>query len=398
MILKLPALMLLLASTLTVMAGATMSPALPGMEQAFHHLANAEMLVKLVISLPGLMVVFTAPLVGLLLDRWQKKSVLIMATLVYGIAGTSGYFLQDSLAWILFGRIFLGIAVAGIMVTCTTLIGDYFKGPEQGKYIGLQAAFGGFGGVFFLALGGFLADLGWGVPFLIYSLAFLILPGLVLLLDEPDTRSIIREDPPGPADLQVRLLLTSCYLMAAMEMVVMYMVPMHFPFYIKQLGPVSATQTGIYIAAMLLMMAYVSSYYRVFRVYVGFALLQTMGLVLLALGYLSLALSQSETVAVLGLCLSGLGLGLMRPNLVAWLMSSTSPQYRGRVMGGLTSFVFIGQFMSVILTQPLVDSFGYSYAFFWAGCVMFVLALVYFLAWLFILNSNRHKHNVVTES
>jgi MFS family permease len=43
------------------------------------------------------------------------------------------------------------------------------------QFLGLQAAFMGLGGMVFLTLGGYLADLNWRLPFLIYLLAWLIL-------------------------------------------------------------------------------------------------------------------------------------------------------------------------------------------------------------------------------
>jgi hypothetical protein len=47
----------------------------------------------------------------------------------------------------------------------------------------------GFGGVIFLTLGGYLADLTGGCPFLIYLLAWLILPLILLVLPEPSANS-----------------------------------------------------------------------------------------------------------------------------------------------------------------------------------------------------------------
>jgi MFS family permease len=47
----------------------------------------------------------------------------------------------------------LGLAVAGVMVSATTLIADYYSGPARAAFMGLQAGFMGLGGVVFLTLG-----------------------------------------------------------------------------------------------------------------------------------------------------------------------------------------------------------------------------------------------------
>jgi MFS family permease len=63
---------LLLASSLTVMSGATVSPSLPAMKQHFESaIADPDLrttLVKLVITLPALFIVIGSPIAGLIVD------------------------------------------------------------------------------------------------------------------------------------------------------------------------------------------------------------------------------------------------------------------------------------------------------------------------------------------
>jgi len=175
---------ILLGSTMTVLAAATISPALPEMSLAFQDVPNADFLVRLVLTIPGLSIAISAPFFGLLLDRWGRKPVLILSILLYGLTGPSGFVL-DTLPAILIGRALLGFAVAGVMIGFTTLIADYFSGDKRSQFMGYQAGVMGFGGVAFLLLGGVLADIGWRFPFLIYLFPFLILPGVLFAIDEP---------------------------------------------------------------------------------------------------------------------------------------------------------------------------------------------------------------------
>lgn len=166
---------LLLVSTLTVMAGATIAPSLPAMQEHFREVGDAALWVRLVLTLPALFIVIGSLVAGVVVDRFGRKPLLLAAAALYGSAGASGYVL-DSLFHILIGRAFLGFAVAGIMVTATTLITDYYSGAARAAFLGLQAAFMGLGGVIFLSLGGFLADQNWRFPFLIYLFAWLLVP------------------------------------------------------------------------------------------------------------------------------------------------------------------------------------------------------------------------------
>ena len=67
---------LLGVSTMTIMAGATITPALPGMEQHFAGQAHAQLLVRLVPALPGLAIMVSAPLPARLGGRTGRVPVL----------------------------------------------------------------------------------------------------------------------------------------------------------------------------------------------------------------------------------------------------------------------------------------------------------------------------------
>lgn len=371
---------LLLASTLTVMAGATIAPALPAMERAFAHDAHAKLLVQLVMTLPGLVIAIGAPIVGWILDRGPRRPVLLISMLVYAGAGTAPLAL-DSLPAILIGRALLGLAVAGIMVTCTTLVGDYFTGPRRGHAMGLLAAFGGFGGVVFVAFGSALAGIHWRAPFALYGLAFVLVPAIAMFLPEP-TRSGAPEVTAGHLTTSRAFLLLCCGL-AMLEILALYMVPVHVPFFAEEAELASHAHAGFGISAMLLVMALVSGRYRALQTHLGHGPLHASGLLLVGLGFAFLGRATTTYGALVSLLVLGAGLGVMRPNLVTWLISRTPPETRGRALGIVTSCFFLGQFLCPLLTQPVVDTVGYRALFLGSGgllaapaaalCVHFVL-------------------------
>ncbi len=185
---KIRNLTILLGSSLTVLAGAILAPALPEMTLAFQDVPNADFLVRLTLTVPALFTAIGAPFAGYLLDRWGRKPVLLASLILYGLAGTSGFVL-DSLLSILTGRAFLGLAVAGVMSGFTTLIADYFTGTRLNQFMGYQGASIGLGGMIFVLLAGYLADIGWQFPFLIHLFALIILPGVLFAIDEPDIKA-----------------------------------------------------------------------------------------------------------------------------------------------------------------------------------------------------------------
>ena len=367
---NLATLFLLLASTMTVMAGATLAPALPGMKAAFSSLPHAEFWVKMALSAPGLVIAICAPLVGMLLDHGHKKVLLTGALLWYGASGFAGYLFQDSIIAILISRIALGVAVAGVMVSCTTLAGDYFKGPKLGQYMGLQAAFGGFGGVAFLSVAGVLAEQHWSNVFFVYLLALAVFPGVMAFLTEPKQGASKSEDYNGPSAAGNSLYI--CYALAALEVVVLYSLTLQLPFLLQGLNIGGSSDSGFILALLLLAMSLVSLGYGWISRYFSIAMLHLGGWTLISVGLLGLSQSQIIEAILPALLLVGIGLGLIRPNLIVWLFSFTPLAMRGKVIGGITTCFFLGQFISAIITEPLVQTYGYSMLFF----LMAVIGLV----------------------
>ena len=131
---------LLLVSSLTIMSVITISPALPQMATAFSDVKNSAFLVKLVLTIPALMIALFSPVTGRLIDRYGRLKILRFALVLYAVAGSAGYYLND-LYQILISRAVLGISVGMSMTIVITLIADYFEGIERQKFVGLQIAF-----------------------------------------------------------------------------------------------------------------------------------------------------------------------------------------------------------------------------------------------------------------
>ena len=128
-------LMLLVASTMTVMAGAAIAPALPAIARHFSHVAGIDLWSRLVLTLPALFTAIGGALAGAVIDRFGRLRLLVTATVVYGIAGGAGG-LADSIGMLLVSRALLGLSVGAIMTTTITLIADYYQGAERNRVMG----------------------------------------------------------------------------------------------------------------------------------------------------------------------------------------------------------------------------------------------------------------------
>ena len=148
---------ILSASSLTVMSNSTVSPALPGIAEAFEDVARIDQLAGLVVSLPSLSVLLAAGFVGWLSDHFSRKRFLIYAMLLLGFSGLLGAF-SLSIEMLLASRFVLGLGVAAILTLTTSIAGSIFEGADRQRFMGLQSAAVSLGGVIFLVLGGLLSD------------------------------------------------------------------------------------------------------------------------------------------------------------------------------------------------------------------------------------------------
>jgi MFS family permease len=366
------------------MANATIAASMPRMAEVFSDTPNAPFLAKLILTTPALFIVIFAPLTGMFIDRYGRLWYLFASMLLYGMAGASGFFLDD-LQHILVGRAFLGIAVAGIMTTTTTLIGDYFAGPERLKYVGLQGLFFSMAGVLFVGVGGILAEFDWRWPFLIYLSAWIVLVPTMKYLHEPARHvRTIGDAEATPAPVKS---LALAYALTFFLLVVFYMTPVQLPFLLRNIGVESSGLAALAICLGSLMSGGGAMMQHRFHYRVGFVSIYAYSMVLVAAGYAAIAMTQSYAVVLLGAAVSGFGAGVLFPNVAMWVTTLAPARIRGRLLGMMTASMYLGQFFSPILVEPAVARVGLSGAF---GVAAVSALLVGMLLWLTCRGFDRH--------
>lgn len=352
---------LLFVATLTIMAGTTVAPSLPAIEQNFLSTANVGLLSRMVLTLPSVFVALCAPVAGMLADRFGRKRLLLGAILLYSLSGISGLF-ADSLAGLLVGRAFLGLAIGGIMTIGTALVGDYFEGPARERYLGLQQAFTQLGGVLFVVAGGLLADIHWRAPFAVYALALAILPAALLFLREP-ARSDSRARDTGPAFAVnwplVAVLAVAVFLVNAL----FYTIPSQLPFFMRELGVFSGSVAGYAIGIFNLAGALTALNFARLRRHMGVAAILAVGLVLMATGFALLAMADGLVPMLSAVGVAGLGLGLVMPAIMSTTIMLAPLRLRGCIAGIVTASMFLGHFISPLASQPWIARFGFPTAY-----------------------------------
>lgn len=366
---------LLLVSSLTIMSVITISPALPQMAKVFSDVANAEFLVKLVLTVPALMIAIFSPLAGRLIDQYGRLRILWWSLVLYAISGAAGYFLNN-LYHILISRAVLGISVGMSMTIVITLIADYFDGMERQKFVGLQIAFMSMGGILFIGLGGILSDFGWRYPFLIYLSSILVLPLSMMFLKEPP---VAEKRDQANHIIKAPRIIWMLFINTMFMWIIFFLIPVQIPFYLKAIGIEKSALIGAAIATSTAFSAVSSFSYSRIKGHFSFLSIFSLGYLLLAAGFVCISISGTYVLVLIAMMLSGLGMGMMIPNTNMWVMKITPPQIRGKEIGKLTTFWFLGQFLSPIIIFPVLHILSLSSTFMLASGFLLLMSIAFLI-------------------
>lgn len=309
----------------------------------------------ILLSVPALFIILGAPIVGWLSDNMGRKTLLNVSLVIFGISGTSGYF-ADSFFFMFVGRAILGLSIAGIKTATVAMVGDYYAGPARNKVVGWQGSAMKFGGVIFMLLGGFLANVSWQAPFLGYLIAFLIVPsGLIALADTlPKITPKLDEAPTRLASIPLgsaSFVFVSAFFASAM----FFITPVQLPFYLRDTFAATPFQMGAAIALGNTIGAISSLAYGRLKQRMNFVAIYAALYLSMALGYFIVAAATSYAAALIGMVVAGVGFGLYVPNQSSWILSIVSAKRRGFGVGLVTTAMFTGQFFAPILVQPFID-------------------------------------------
>lgn len=361
---------LMLASSLPILAGALVAPALPGIQVAFADFEGVALWSRMLLTVPALAVAVAALSAGWLVDTLGRRLTLIAGLAVYGVAGTSGLWLP-TLPALLVGRLVLGLGVAFIMTAATTLLADLVEaGPARNRVMGIQAAFVGLGGLVFLLIGGVLAEIGWRWPFAVYGAAWLVLWPAIRYLPKGGRRA------PGPKPPWgiTPGLLGRCAA-AVVVMALFYIMPVQLPFLLKERFDASGLAVGAAIGVVTLTSASASLLYPKVRARLSPAVMLALTFTLMAPGLWLISVDAGWAGIIVGLLIMGAGVGLVMPNLNTWTAEKAEVSQRGRHMGALTMALFTGQFISPLASKPLQGQ-GIEAVFAWGAVGALICAAV----------------------
>lgn len=359
-------------SSMTILGSTTIAPSLPNLEKHFNSVENIELLTRLVLTLPALFIVFISPISGFLYDKYKRLALIYPAMIVWSISGISGFFL-DNIYLILISRAIFGIATAFVMTGASVLIADYYSGVKRENALRIQNFFTALGGALFLILGGFLSNINWRFPFLVYLLGFIIFVFAKKMLFEPN-KSITKVPTSSSFNFFTFL---PVYMLAFFSMAMFYISPTQAPFFITKVLNKSGALVGISLAVSSLSTAVGSLFYAKFRIYLKLNQVYILSLCTMGFGYCLVYIFHSYVILLISFVLIGFSLGIILITNSSWLFSLTNENNRAKAYGFLASSMFMGQFCSPFITNPVLNHFGIIKMFLIFGVVLIIVGLLF---------------------
>jgi MFS family permease len=344
---------LMLTAVMPTMAIIALVPVLPLLLREFAGVPGAAVLVPMALTIPALCVALFSPVAGWLSDKLGRKRLLIAALVGYAGFGLLPLLLDD-LRMILAARVALGVTEAIIMTVATALVGDYFTGERRERWVSIQIATASVSAIVLIAAGGALGEaLGSRGPFWLYLLALPVAAAAAMILFEPQK---VATAPSAAAAGKAQGI--------ALLVAITFGIGMLFYTLIVQLGPVieatgvtSPATIGLAGAAANLGVMAGSMLFGRLKGWSGETLL-SIGLPLVALGYVGVGLSTSFALTAACAVVISIGNGLMLPTMLAWVLRRLPPETRGRGTGVWTGSFFLAQFVAPIVAVALSGVLG----------------------------------------
>lgn len=360
-----PVAVLLLSSSLTVMAGAVLTPVVATLGEDLG-LSGTE--AGLVLTTHALSLALASPLMGALLDRHGPRPVLVAGLIGYAVAGGAGALL-DSYAALLGSRLLFGVGAAAVFSATTVALLDAGRGSAQDRLMGWRGTAMSAGGVVWPLVGGAAGAATWHGSFAIYLLGLPLGVAAWLLL--PRGPSDLRGAGPGAAGSPRGLgavlrddptILGLCVLFA-IGAVMLYTLLVFVPMRLTELGSGTTTTVAVFASVMSLAMSVSGLAFARLSNRLAPAVLLCLAYAATAVAFAVVAAGQHVAALLVGLVLFGAASGVTLPALTVLLGRRAPAGLLGRVTALSGTAIFLGQFLSPLLVGPIADATSTSAAF-----------------------------------
>lgn len=333
-------------SALTSLPGLAVSPILEKLAVVFPKATDLDL--QLLTTLPSLLIIPFILFAGYISNRIGYIKLLYIGLWLFLLSGAL-YFLSGTIGQLIAVSAMLGVGAGIIIPLSTSLVSMFFVGSERTKQFGYVSAITNITLVVATAVAGWLADIQWRLPFLVYLLplfSIILVPAIrrgEKSIAVPDSSA---ENGSGWIKYPTLIKCMLYYLFATYLVMV---VSINLPFLLGEYGydsGVAGIVTSIFFLAMMLPGLFINRLVALLgrSILIG-------AMFLIALGLLDVFYNSSLLFVVIGCVATGFGYGMAQPYIYDMTSSSASPQRVTYALALLMSMNYV----AIVIAPFIVD-------------------------------------------
>lgn len=360
-------------SAIASLPGLAISPILGDLNKVFPKVTDLE--IQMLTSLPSLLIIPFVLLSGKLSEGRDTLKLLTTGLSIFFLSGVACLFIRSIVGLIIVSCI-LGIGAGMVIPLSTGLVVAYFTGDYRVRQLGYSSAINNLTLVLATALTGYLADVDWHLPFLVYTL-----PGISLLL-----ATFLRRKPSDPEpsqSIQLRykridtrklagLMLFYFFITYAVLAVVYYASFLIDDYHIR--SSFSGVLIALFFLAIMLPGLFIDRVIRHLK-----SRINLVSLLLLAVGLCCLGLFRTKALLVVGALLAGFGYGVMQPVIYDKAATIAPPRSATFALSCVMAMNYLAVMLCPFLTDLFRDPFhthSDRFPFLFSAALVCILAVV----------------------
>jgi MFS family permease len=248
--------------------------------------------------------------------------------------------------------------------------------------MGWRGSANSFGGILFPVAGGFLGTISWQMPFAIYLLGLML--GFLAVIFVPETYGKKFQYSGKKITLfdvfRKNQIILFIYSLLFLAFVFLYVIVVFLPLLLTEIGIANPFYIGLFIMAFATSVGLTALLYGKIKTRLSYRMIVLSTFGLWGLGFIGLSFSSSGIMILASVIPMGIGHGLISPAVNVWVGETVHISFRGRVVSYLTSFGYVGQFISPLIFGPVSLALGFNGVFLIAGIVcapLFLLLLIF---------------------
>jgi predicted MFS family arabinose efflux permease len=326
---------------LSTFAVVALIPILPKIATHFAETPNAEALVRSLVTIGGLALAISAPLMGAIANRLGWRRILVSSCILFGIAGAAGG-LTDNLYLLILSRALVGVAAAAFSTLLLALLTMRYDGGPRNQWLGRVNFLGRLSALLLIPLAGILGEADWRTPIYWHAVGVLLVLPILAGIPEPTVQSASEAGEAGGIPwglVGVGIVLG----------IVAGAPRLFIPFHLVNNGVTTPTMISLAMVAGAGSGAIVSFFYEQVRRKLSTRLTFILGFLFMGLGLGVVGMTHTFAANALGMLISGIGSGMAVPNLFAFAATGSGDRDRARD---------IGLAHGAFLAAPMLAQFG----------------------------------------